>query len=213
MRLSIFGAETATGRALVEAALEAGHAVTVLAQDPRTVETTNDRLTVVEGDVFDVPTVERVVRQTDAVVTAFDEPLDQLAGTTRVDAMENVVAAANRFRTDRIVAVTGVGGGGNGAGSLRQRLAGALFDRTGDGFEEQERRLVDSGVEWTLVRPVALNDGRATGEYRATAGSDPEQNAPVSRADLAAFVLELFADDAYRGEVVTVGGAPSNGGT
>jgi putative NADH-flavin reductase len=211
MRLSIFGAETKTGRALVEAVLDAGHAVTVLAQDPRAVSTTHDRLTVVEGDVFDVPTVERVVRRTDAVVTAFDEPLDQLAGTTRVDAMENVVAAANRFRTERIVAVTGVGGGNNGSGGLRERLVDALFGRSEGRFEEQERRLVDSGVDWTLVRPVGLTDGPSTGEYRASTDLEQGGGAPLSRADLAAFVLELLVEGSYRGEVVTVVGAEADG--
>jgi putative NADH-flavin reductase len=70
MKLLIFGGTGRTGRALVEQALEQGHAVTVLARDPAKLAMTHENLRVMKGDVADYESVEGTVKSQDAVLSA-----------------------------------------------------------------------------------------------------------------------------------------------
>lgn len=204
MNVAIFGSATATGRALVDAALDDGHAVTILESEQRTFPYTHERLRVVEGDVFDVPSVETAMRGADAVVTAFGESLDRIPGTDCRDAMENVLAALSRFQLSRLIAVTD-----GDQSRLRERIT-RLFDRSEDDDDrEAQATLVEaSDAAWTVVVPTRVTDGAAAGNYRAGPAVDRD-GAPLSRADLAAFVLDVLDDDAYVRTTVTVAGASS----
>ena len=70
MRIAVFGATGATGRRVVEQALEAGHEVTALVRDPAALGVRHPRLEVVVGDIGQARRVEDVVRGQDAVISA-----------------------------------------------------------------------------------------------------------------------------------------------
>jgi len=56
--------------------------------------------------------------------------------------------------------------------------------------EKQETLVKASSLDWTLVQPVGLTDGPATGTWLAdTAGTIRRQQ--ISRADVAAFLVTL----------------------
>jgi len=205
VNVAIFGTVTATGRALVEAALDADHTVTVLEPDDATFPYTHERLRIIEGDVFDLPSVEAAIRGADAVVTAFDEPLDQLPGTDRRDAMENVVAVLSRYQASRLVAVVDPPGA-TGSRGLRGWLAG-LLDREADAADREQREaLVEvNDVTWTVIQPTGLTDGAATGAYTVGSDVDPD-GPPVLRSDLVAFVLDLLEEEAHLQSTITIAG-------
>src|SRR5258708_13468609 len=68
MYIVIFGATGATGRCLVEQALDQGYDVTAFARNPAKVATEHVRLTIVRGDVFQKATVQEAVATKDAVL-------------------------------------------------------------------------------------------------------------------------------------------------
>ena len=70
MKLLIFGGTGRTGRALVEQALEQGHAVTVLARDPAKLAMAHENLRVMKGDVAVYESVESTIKSQDAVLSA-----------------------------------------------------------------------------------------------------------------------------------------------
>jgi putative NADH-flavin reductase len=70
MKLLIFGGTGRTGRALVEQALEQGHAVTVFARDPAKLAVAHENLRVMKGDVADYESVETAIKSQDAVMSA-----------------------------------------------------------------------------------------------------------------------------------------------
>lgn len=181
MRVTVFGADTETGRPVVERLLDAGHAVTVLARDDADVPF-DDAVSVEEGDVQDIKNVEDAVHGADAVVTAFREPLPHLPGTDNADAMQNVLKELARYTADRLVAVTGES---ESDGGFRERLDELLSSTVGNepNYERQERLVRESGADWTIVQPAAADD-------------------PV---DVAAVVVSLLEDERHVRETVGVG--------
>src|SRR2546426_11308042 len=68
MKLAIFGATGATGRCLVEQALDRGYDVTAFTRNPLALTTRHAHLSIVTGDVFHPVNVEEAVASQDAVL-------------------------------------------------------------------------------------------------------------------------------------------------
>ena len=69
MRIAVFGGTGATGRLLIDQALDRGHSVTAYARHPEKLGIEDDRLTVVAGELWDSAAIDRAVEGSDAVVS------------------------------------------------------------------------------------------------------------------------------------------------
>ena len=209
-RVLIVGATGGTGRQLVSQALERGYDVTALVRDRSRLAIEHARLTVVQGDVMKPGDADAAVRGQDAVVSAlghkrFFYPNRILSSGTR-----NVLAAMRTHGVRRFVCETSLGLG-DSAG--RMGLYYTLFvvpvilpfyfwDKA-----RQERVIASSGVDWIIVRSAALTNGAPTGRARhGGAVGSYLWTRSVSRADVAAFMLDQLTSDAYRGVAVGVRG-------
>jgi uncharacterized protein YbjT (DUF2867 family) len=149
-------------------------------------------------DVRDPDAVAGLLRGADAVLWC--------VGVTRSSgpdvgavALPGVVAGCREHGVDRLVSVSGAGvdlpGDEKGPGArfvsaVTHRLARALvIDK-----EAEHRVLQASGLVWTEVRPPRLSDGPATGRHELTTRAPGLTAAPVSRADVAAALLDLAVD-------------------
>jgi uncharacterized protein YbjT (DUF2867 family) len=61
--------------------------------------------------------------------------------------------------------------------------------------EAQEKLVMASELDWTIIRPGGLTDGPATGAYRA--GMDRSIGGQIARSDVAAFALTQLTGDDY----------------
>lgn len=202
MRLAIFGAADGTGRLLCEQALEQRYDVTTHAPSRQAYPLDHERLRVVEGDIFDVPSVETIVHDADAVCSAIGARFEQLPGATAADGIANVLAAMDQYLVDRLVSASTPAIGVDRLGLLGRITA--RFDGDRSDFERQRRLLEASDVEWVLVRPARLTDGPRTDAYRTGTNLHTGLRSSVSRADLAAFMLVQVTDDTYLRRTVTV---------
>ena len=208
MRLAIFGAEEGMGRALTETALEAGHAVRTHASELREYPLRSldyDRLTVTEGDAYDVRAVEDMLRDADAVCSAIGRNTDRPPGVTPSEGTANVLGAMDQFLVLRIVSASAVGVGNSADHvSLGHRLRG-LFDRDRlADLERQERLLRESDSEWVVVRSPRLTNGPRTDDYRVGTDVETDLRSSVSRVDLAAFMIAQATEDTYLRRAVTI---------
>jgi putative NADH-flavin reductase len=64
--------------------------------------------------------------------------------------------------------------------------------------ELQEQYVKESNLDWTLVRPGAFTDGKATGNYRhGFSPDDRSTRLKISRADIAMFILMQLNSNEY----------------
>ena len=105
--------------------------------------------------------------------------------------------------------MTGVGAGdsrGHG-GFLYDRIVQPLFMKTiYEDKDRQEALLRASDVDWTVVRPGTLTNGPATGLARALTDLDGVTAGRMSRADVAAFIIENLDTGDYRRTAVLLTG-------
>src|SRR5262245_46667291 len=201
-RVLILGATGGTGRQLVRQALDRGLSVTALARDPSRLRIDHPRLKVVQGNVLDERSVDAAVRGQDAVVSALGHK--RFFYPTRIlsDGTRNLLRAMEAHGVRRLVCQPSLGMG-DGAGRL-----GALYtlfiipvlpfyfwDKT-----RQERIIAESRVEWVIVRPGALTNGRKRGRCRhGRRVGNFLLTVRIGRADVAEFMLDQLTSDTYVG--------------
>ena len=203
MRITVFGSTGRIGRHVLDQGVRRGHEVTAFTRRPQLLTSTEDLAAVVTGDGRDPEAVAAAVGGADAVIA--------------------VVAAASRKGPHHAAAVARVivdamaGAGGRRLvvtspypivakkprvpiALLRLILAAAYADQA-----EMERIVSASDLDWTIARLNRLIDRPARGSVRVSADLLDRPSA-VTRADAAATLLDLVADDAYARTAVNVAG-------
>jgi putative NADH-flavin reductase len=208
MRLIVFGASGKTGREIVAQALERGHNVTAFVRNPAKLNISHERLRVARGDVMDAASVDAAMADHDAVLVALGHrrylgPSDILSRGTR-----HVVEATKKHGVRRIVCETALGVG-DSAGRLGVYytlfvipfiLPFYWYDKG-----RQERVVRESGLDWVIVRPGQLTNGRRRGQYRHGPNvGNYLWSVSISRADTAEFMLSQLGDTPYLNSAVSV---------
>jgi len=194
---------------VVEQALAAGHSVTAFVRDRSKLDTTHQRLRIVEGDIIAPEACAEVIKDQDAVLIALG-PRRNTPPETLTRGIRHVIDAMNKHGVRRVIVISGAGINVPGD---RKRLFDKLVSRMvrianrRDVLEKEEqyRLFQQSGLDWTIVRPPVLLEAPPTGSYR-THPHRLEGKPRVSRADLADFMLREIEEGRYVRQTVFIGG-------
>ncbi|MFP3466569.1 NAD(P)-dependent oxidoreductase [Leifsonia sp. SIMBA_070] len=191
MELTVFGASGRTGRHIVDKALADGHHVTAVLrrpaeQDPRVAV----RLI---PDLADTAAVQSAITRADAVLSAIG-PRSRKYAPVAAPATRHLLEAG----VGRLVVISAAPVDPPPADDsfLSRRIAlpliGLILRPVYDDLRAMEAELATSSSAWTALRPPQLTDGPATGRYRTRIGGAVPRGFRVSRADLAAAMLECL---------------------
>jgi putative NADH-flavin reductase len=212
----VLGATGGTGRCVVDVALARGWRVTALVRDPARLPVAHPDLRVVVGQVTDPAAVAAALPGHDAVVSALGQQRGSPDDLLR-RAMDVVIPAMRAAGVRRLVAVSGaaVKFPGDAPTPLLERLVVPLIrtfvPRWVDDTRGYADRVADSGLDWVLVRPTALTNGRGGRPVLARDTLSYGPLASIDRADLAAFVVDALTADTWlrRTPMLTTTGARS----
>jgi putative NADH-flavin reductase len=206
MKLLVLGATGGIGLEVVRQAVERGHKVTTFVRAPEGLKSIGARFGVIQGDPLDSAELARAIDDQDAILSAFgprvpiaktDSTLLHRFGVALSEAMRKVgirraviVSTAFLFK-DSIIPPT--------------NLVGRLFfpNMVADA-SEMESFFQKSGLDWTLVRPPRLTNGPRRDRYRVRVGHLPGFGFTISRADVAAFMIQTAENQAFIRKVVGV---------
>lgn len=201
----IFGATGGTGRQLIEQALAAGYRVRAFARNPASISNTHEHLDVVKGDVFDPATIDPALDRADAVLCAlgalpWGSPPVCSVGT------RNIIESMRRHGVRRLVCETAFG---LGTTWTELPLFGRIFARFIirkylDDKIVQENLIRDSDLAWVIVRPTRLTNGPLTRQYRSGTNLSFTRSPKISRANVAAFMIEQLREPTFLRQAVTV---------
>jgi putative NADH-flavin reductase len=201
IRVLIVGASGGTGRELVKQALERGHRVTALARQPEKIKVAHERLTVVKGDVMDAASLAPAMQHQDAVLCALGHkrwlgPSNILSQGTR-----NIVDTMKASNVRRLVVETALGvGDSTGRLGLYYTLFTIPLILPFYWYDKgrQEKVVRESNLDWVIVRPGQLTNGRKRGVYKhGPHVGNYLWSVSISRADTADFMLNQLTDTPY----------------
>ena len=201
MKLTVLGAAGATGIALVEQALAAGHFVTALVRSGQKLTITNPNLHVVEGDATDQAAVSEAMNGGDAVISVLGA-----RGPVMTEATRAIVDAAKQKGPERVVMLSSFA-------VARDRLTPVTKVVTGVAMGSQikdktagEEVLRASGLDWTIVYATKLTNGPKS-EARVVPESEKVgMSQKISRAGVASFLLQAATEDLYSRRSVVITG-------
>lgn len=200
MRLTILGATGGIGRLLIPLALDQGHEVTAFARAPEKITHSSPRLRVLGGSLFQPGEMASALRGSDAILSAFG-PTTLRRTHLRRDFGRVVVQAMRSSGVNRLIHVTTAFLFGEG-GLLFAAMSNTLFRNVTEDHRDSEQEITQPDLDWTILRPPRLLDGKATGHPRVASGHLPRGGFTISRADVAAFMLQEAVTSRYVRQVV-----------
>jgi putative NADH-flavin reductase len=205
MKIAVFGATGGTGKSFVEQAIAAGHSIRALVKDK--VRITRNDIEVIEGDVLRAEHVSQTLEETEAVVCILGSrkynPVNGISEGTRM-----IVEQMKNSDIDRLMVVTslGVGDSWEQTPLAFRMVSKTVLRKVMKDKERQEQIVQASGLNWTIVRPGGLQDGPATGAYIAGVNKSLK-GGRISRADVAAYLLDQLESDAFIHQAPVILGA------
>lgn len=196
MRILIVGASGRTGKVMLEQALERGHEVTAFVRTPSKLREYAAPVKVVKGDVYAEDSLFEAMAGQDAVMAVFGGRVKQ-TGPVRTTGVRNILTAMEQHGTSRLIVLSAFGVGDTRDRGPYSRLIWKLIPAELEDLEGQEEAVRNSRVDWVLVRPTILTNGRLTKQYQVgedlTVGLFPR----ISRADVAHFMLDQLESDEW----------------
>ncbi len=210
MRIAIFGATGETGMELVDQALGRGWEVVASVRHEGAL-VDHGGLRVVVGDPLDVAVARRVIEGCDATISVlgFRRHVRGPATTTLYsDSAKTFIAAMDEVGCRRLIYTTSAGVELDDPSELwpYKHIVKPLWLNGGyEDMRHAETIIRASDLDWILVRPGRLTDGPATGRYEVSPRFRPEHANAISRADLAAFMLDQVTGDEWIHGTPTLG--------
>lgn len=206
MKLVIFGASGSAGTAVLQQALSENHEVTAVLRNPEKLSTMKQsNLRIQQGDVLQYPDVLKAVRNQDAVLSLLG---DGRKGEVRAAGTKNIIDAMLAEKVRRLITLSTLGVGesyGNLNFLWKHIMFGLFLKKAFRDHQLQEHYVINSDLNYTIVRPSALTDGVATKSYRE--GFDQHQKGlslKINRADVAHFILKELSDKHYLRQAVSI---------
>jgi putative NADH-flavin reductase len=202
MEIAIFGAAGATGRILVERALEKGFEVTAFDRHTAALTIQHPKLTIIQGDVFNPSQVEEAIVGKDVVISVFGVRPGVTIPVCS-EGTEHIIAAMQKQGVKRFICqsafiVAALDGEWREIPWMIPILP--FFPKVKAMFADkvlQEQEIRQSDLDWIIVRPARLTDGPRTEDYIVGAPLSMGPRAKISRADVADFLLKQVSDDTY----------------
>ena len=192
MNIIIFGASGATGHQLVKQALAQGHMITAFVRNAVRLKIRHHHLNIIEGDVIDYHLVELAIRDKDAVLSALGASSPFRYDPSIVTGVSNILRAMAKNSVKRFVYLSfaGVRESRHQAGLMIKYFTPRILQTEIAGHEERENMIRQSGLQWTIVRPPTLTNGKRRTNFRS--GENIKTKGfitTISRADVAEFML------------------------
>lgn len=201
MKITVFGANGAIGRLFSQQALAQGHSLSLYSRS-RSGLFESEHSSVFTGELSDYNAVRNAVRGADAVVSFLGPVLKySYPGMPISDGHQNIIKAMGkegikRFITIGTPAISFEKDRAAMATVLPKFMARLFLPKPYKEITSVGRLVASSDLDWTIVRFIAPIDGSPKGHTKVSFG-DKGIKFKITRADIAAFVLEEVAARRY----------------
>ncbi|CAN5573130.1 SDR family oxidoreductase [soil metagenome] len=199
MKVAVFGASGRTGKFVCKNAVQKGYEVVAIVRDPAKVESLA-RVQALKVDIFNVEEVKASLKGVDAVFNCLGS--NDLAKTNLQRTTIKIILDAMRACDIKRIIVLGASGAlhdpmkheGLGRRIFFWIIRNTFLKNPMDDSGAQQKIVEDSEMDFTIVHPPRLTDGRSTGKYRVDQEGLPKGGRELGREDLSAYMVSLIDD-------------------
>ena len=205
MKIVVFGATGKTGRLLVEQALAKGHKVTAYVRNPQSVKIENENLKIVVGNLSETLKLKDALAGAEACFSTLGGNSLTKRSQELVSGIDNIVQVAEQEVVPKFIYLSSFGAGDSKKlmpGIMRFFIVDLMLRVPLADHNLNEKRIMSSKLQWTLVRPGGLTDGALTGNVSFGTEAFKQGKTSISRADVAAFMLSQLENSTYNKKAV-----------
>lgn len=206
--IALFGGSGRTGKEIILQALNQGYHVTTLVRDTDSIEFTNPALTVIKGSPMIEEDVKMTLSNTDTVMVALNVsrssnfPWAKIITPPEIFkvALRNIIDNMKMKYIERIITISAWGVHDSYPEATHMKKLMIKYSKLGvtyQAHEEQERKLRESNLQWTAVRPVNLKSYKYHKDLIIRHKNKEKLNSTVGRKDVARFMLEIISNPDY----------------
>lgn len=202
-RVVVFGTSGGVGRRVVEQAVSRGLEVVAVVRSPSKLHVADPRLTVVTAELSDREAIAAAVRGADAVISALGPSLDRNAkGMPLVEGTRNIVdgmlaAGVRRYVGMATPSLRDPRDGRSLVATLVRTMGRVMLARAYRELLAMSEIVTSSDLDWTVARFLQPTDGTATGKVRVGFMGRDKVGFPITRADIATFLLDQLDDTRF----------------
>ncbi|MDB4920228.1 NAD(P)-dependent oxidoreductase [Mucilaginibacter sp.] len=208
MKILILGATGRTGRLIVEEALKHGYDLNVLVRDKNKISFSSKSIKVYQGTPTRIADLAAAMQGCDLIISALgivrasDAPWSKLITAKNFisESIKNVIAEADQQSLKRLITVSAWGVGDTKMEIpfwLRWLINYTNLRPVYAEHELGEKLLANSNLNWTAVRPVALNDSNKIKTLKVSFNNLPKPSLYISRQSVAKFIVDIVKSDKY----------------
>jgi putative NADH-flavin reductase len=215
MKILILGATGRTGRLIVEEALKQSYDLNVLVRDKNKISFSSKSINIFQGTPIRRADLAAAMQGCDLIISALgivrasDAPWSKLITTKNFisESIKNAIAEAGQQGVKRLIAVSAWGVGETKKEIpfwLRWLINYTNLRPVYAEHEAAEKLLANSGLNWTAVRPVALNDSEKLKTLKVSFDNSPKPSLQISRQSVAKFIVDIVKSDKYNRKSPTI---------
>jgi putative NADH-flavin reductase len=214
MKVLILGASGRTGKHIVAEALAQGWEVKALMREVNTFGLDHPNLIKVQGTPFAYADAKKAFESCDVTISALNisraskNPWSKLVSPENLisKSLQNVVDVAKHFKMKKLIVVSAWGVGDSRAEIPWWFKLMINFSKIGLVYKDhdrQERIVQNANLNYTIVRPVGLNDKEA-GLVKVSKNGSPKPGLFISRKSLAKYLVKCAVEDLHAQEIITL---------
>ncbi len=201
LNILIIGGTGKTGLEIIKQGLEKGYGITALVRDPNKLKLKHPNLRIAQGDVLKPESFGDAFQGQDAVLSALGHKKFFIKTTILSRGTENIIAEMNKHNIKRFICITSLG-----INDSRYKLglyytlfvSPVIIYFYFSDKAKQEKIIMQSNLDWTIVRPGQLTNGKKRTKYKH--GFDLGHyifTKLISRSNVAHFMLRQLEDKTY----------------
>jgi uncharacterized protein YbjT (DUF2867 family) len=206
-RILVFGATGRTGQHVIKLALEKGFQVNVLVRNAAKMNLKSDQLVIFEGLPTNLNDVRVAMEGCDGLISLLSALPEKESFSFRKIvpphtleiSISNAIQVMKELKIKRIMALSSIGVGDSYVYAplyMKLMLKITNFKLVFADHNAQERQIQQSGLDWTIARPVGLNNFEGSNTLLINYDKTPKPF-KLSRQQLAKFFINNFYTNTY----------------
>jgi len=207
-KILVIGGTRGIGLEFVINAVGSGFPVLLIARNPEKFNYHHEKLEIVKGNLLDYDSLISALNAVENIVLSVG--INPTFKTVNMfsDGTSNLIKAMNQKGVKNLFCITGIGAGdsrGLGGFMYNKIILKTILKSMYQDKDRQEEIIKNSSLNWVLIRPGYLTNGKLTEKYKIYEqyNSNTKVGA-ISRADVGDFILKAIISGKYFGKSVVL---------
>ncbi len=201
MKIVLFGASGKTGRIVLDLALNAGHEVTAVVRDASKITAEHKNLTVKTANLFDENSVVEVSNGAQLAISCLGGDANNKS-TLLSDMIKIIVPAIKQAGVKEIFHISSAGIHDEMPGIIAKLFVNLFFKNAIADHKIAANIIINSGLDYLILRPLSLIDGEMTKNFRTSDVSVPSGGKNISRQDVAYFLTQAIGKAEFKNKSI-----------